>query len=104
MLDTLTSRQSSTKGHSMAKKFPQRTIGNVIVEKNIPMPIPRGEAISVWPFTSMEVGESFAIQDSETKHRVTNAAFQAGKRNGMKFSVRMTRNPEDAPYRCWRMA
>lgn len=50
-------------------------------------------------FGSMKVGQSFVVP-LEMRVKITNAAVYYGKRNNMKFSIRMT----DGVLRCGRIA
>lgn len=65
------------------------------IDENIEMP-----STKRYPFSDMEVGDSFAIGEYYSDmNRVKAAAHQWGKRHGKKFSVRWT----DQGYRCWRI-
>jgi hypothetical protein len=66
-----------------------------LIEKGIPVPMVSGTR--VYPFPSMEVGDSFSI---DRKEKVAAAASVFGKRHGVKFSLRRTGNG----YRVWRVA
>jgi hypothetical protein len=66
------------------------------IEHNIPIPAPKTRV--VYPFSEMQVGDSFAIpQDRADRVRV--AAINWGRNHGKKFRVR--KNGTSA--RCWRV-
>lgn len=66
------------------------------VEKGIPAPETRGKEAK-YPWKEMEVGDSFLI--TEPPKYIRNMASQAGRVNGLKFSVRTL--PEGV--RVWRV-
>jgi hypothetical protein len=69
------------------------------IEKGIPMPNAEGK----YPFKQMDVGDSFAVkvEDKRTSSRVSTYAHYAGKRLGMKFTVRTI---DKKIVRVWRIA
>jgi hypothetical protein len=64
------------------------------IDTDIPVP-PRIN----YPFRHMEVGESFVQPDLELGKKLRGIIYQYGKRNGKKFSVKLT---EPSGYRVWR--
>ena len=73
-------------------------MSNVIsVDKDVQMPIAR--ARNVYPYPTMEVGDSFFIRDGKLQI-VCNANYRAGKRLGKKFVARR----EADGVRVWRTA
>jgi hypothetical protein len=66
------------------------------IEKDIPVP---SHGNSKWPFKDMEIGDSFAVNESE-RSPLAGAAYDYGKRNNMKF---LTRKVPGAQVRCWRI-
>ncbi len=63
------------------------------IDKNIPL-----SATDKYPFSEMEVGDSFAVSiDDEGK--VRSASQNHGRKHGKKFSIRKFENA----YRCWRI-
>lgn len=53
-----------------------------------------------YPFTEMEVGQSFFILDREMVRPVSTAAYNYAKVNNKKFSIRKYGDG----HRCWRVA
>lgn len=68
------------------------------IEKNVTRPS-EVEGRYSFPFKEMKVGDSFAFS-VDVYPNVMSASSYAGKRNGMKFSVRKQAKGE---YRCWRI-
>ena len=73
----------------------------IAVEKSIPifdknLCVPRGR----YPWRAMEVGDSFFVQTGARSSVLPQAAHEAGKRLGMKFSVRRV----EGGLRVWRTA
>ena len=70
------------------------------VTSDIPVPAPRATHQS-YPWTTMEVGDSFAVS-AERAHsvRVNASAWVRNNKSTMRFTVR---RHGDA-YRCWRIA
>ncbi len=73
------------------------------IEKGVPMP-PSRKTKMEYPFSQMQVGESFLIPSEGAearlaRSRVESAARTAGRRLGAKFTVRIT--PEGV--RVWRV-
>lgn len=85
--------------NAVVQKFPQRTTGFKI-EKNVPLTSARGGSAK-YPFSEMEVGDSFHIPSPEFPRLVNSAAYHFGKKRGWKFAFR---KQEDGTYRCWRTA
>ena len=72
-------------------------------------PVPKGARSAKYPFADMEIGDAFDVPLSGGKHitgsdmsrvRVQSSAIGAGKRLGMKFSIRQL--PDK--IRVWRVA
>lgn len=66
----------------------------VKVDKGIPVPVS-------FPFSEMEVGDSFAVPESIKRTTVNVAAKRYADKHGGKFTVRLM---PDRSYRCWRVA
>ncbi len=67
------------------------------IEKNIQVPHEYPRTSHKYPFSEMEIGDSFIIKSN---HRlVAAAAVMYAKRNNMKFSVRKF----EGGWRCWRV-
>lgn len=62
-------------------------IKNITVDKGVP--VPEGKW-SIWPFSKMEIGDSFSFE-KESINSVSSAAVGFAKRSGRKFSRRGTR-------------
>lgn len=71
-------------------------MAEIKIDKNIPMA--NTVSRNNYPFSKMEVGDSFAV-NVEDFNKVRPAASWYGKRNNMKFSVRHW----EGAYRCWRV-
>lgn len=79
----------------------------ILIEKGVPMP---SGGRTRYPFSAMEVGDSFAVKDGGTtlkngetvvRNRVSSAAGVYSRRHpGMKFAIRKI----DGMVRCWRIA
>ena len=67
-------------------------VSDYSLDHAVPLPVP-----SKYPFAEMSIGDSFSI-DYEDYHRVTSAACDYGKRHGVKFTTRTTKNE----CRIWR--
>lgn len=72
------------------------------IEKGIEMPNKK----SIYPFMTMEKGDSFFVpldgDDRQTiRNRLGAAATYAASRKSVKFSIRF--NKEREGYRCWRI-
>ena len=66
------------------------------VEKDIPPP----PSTIVYPFKTMEVGESFLQPDTLLGIKLRGVIYNYGNRNGKVFSVQ--KQPMDGGYRVWR--
>lgn len=66
---------------------------NVEISKDVPLPPPRRR----YPYSEMEVGESFLIAEGNLQV-VCNANYRAGKRLNRKFIARR----EEGGVRVWR--
>ncbi|MXO67764.1 hypothetical protein GRI72_02815 [Altererythrobacter marinus] len=73
------------------------------IEKGIEMPASH-RAMRRYPFADMEVGDSFAVpvNDGEDDMTVRSAAWDYGRRHGMKFTGRLLR--DEGVLRVWRVA
>ena len=63
------------------------------VDKNIPIPLPRGKRTSIYPFKEMEVGDSFLVPSSEIeeRRRIARSVYSsAHKHRPSRFVVRHT--------------
>lgn len=67
---------------------------NYVIEKNVPTPKVFGRGCSKYPFSQMQVGDSF-VADKKARCAATNF----GKRHGLKFSSRA----EGDSIRIWRI-
>jgi hypothetical protein len=67
------------------------------IEKNVP--IPKGYARTKYPFSKMEVGDSFVVEDVNY-NRVRQAAYSYSFRNDIKLSVK---RGLDGKFHCWRV-
>lgn len=74
--------------------------GEIKIEKGIPVPETRG-VLAKYPFSSMEVGDSFFVAASDTGDlsHVRSAASWNAKRHEMKFCTRTV----DGGVRVWRL-
>jgi hypothetical protein len=73
------------------------------VESGIPI-APTKARTSIYPFLSMEVGDSFALNSREFREivNVRGAIVRFNKEHApMKFSLRLNR--ASGEYRCWRL-
>lgn len=82
--------------------MPRKVISNeeFKVESGIPTPIGDITALRKYPFSNMQVADSFYIPPRYRVNNIRSAAFQHGKINHMKFSIRRWKDG----YRCWRTA
>ena len=69
------------------------------IERNIPIPEPRGSKAK-YPFREMEVGDSIFIIAPVSYSEVYSAVLQASKTSGYKFVMRAV----DGGRRVWRVA
>lgn len=72
------------------------------IEKNIPCP-QKGSgrpAGKIYPFSEMEVGDSFACPPNIKENSVAAAAHRENKKSGNKFVTRKV----DGIIRCWRIS
>lgn len=67
------------------------------IEKNIPISTKRADIVK-YPFSQMEVGDSFTVPIEE-RHKIAQSAFYFGKKNGKKFATRR----EIDKIRVWRV-
>lgn len=72
-------------------------------------PVPKGKRSAKYPFADMEIGDAFDVPLAGEKHitgsdlnrvRLQTSATGAGKRFGMKFTIRQLADK----IRCWRVA
>lgn len=68
------------------------------IEKGIPMPATN----SVYPFASMEVGDSFAVPIAQHKHLVS-ASQNYRRRHGKEVVFSIRRVDDETQVRIWRM-
>ena len=68
------------------------------IDKSGTVPTPPENSRAKYPFSSMEVGDSFLIPP-ELVSKVRIACHTYAHRTGKKFSVRM----DGAGHRCWRL-
>jgi hypothetical protein len=71
----------------------------IVLDRGIPIPETRGRP-SQYPWTKMDVGDSFLFPDERTRSVCYQNAANASKRLGRKFITRCTKEG----YRCWRIA
>lgn len=64
------------------------------VEKGVPLPPPR----AIYPWSEMEVGDSFFVDDPRMRDLVRRAAAWERRRSGKRFTVRKVRGG----LRVWR--
>jgi len=62
------------------------------IDKGIPLP-------SRFPFSQMQVGDSFLMPSTVSRPTLSLYAGRYGKKHGMKF---VTRKMPDGTIRCWR--
>lgn len=67
-----------------------------VIETNVTIP-PRNKA--VYPWATMEVGDSFLVANYDLWSSVKSAAYLYSKRNGVKFTIRKLREG----LRIWRV-
>ncbi len=69
------------------------------VDKGVEIPerAPNGK----YPWNTMQVGDSFVLDQYDDPRKVRGAAKQRTKRSGERFTVRRDHAGE---YRCWRVA
>ena len=67
----------------------------------IPMPDARAGGPRLYPWDTMDIGDSFAFPRGAKITSVGGQASSAGKKYGRKFAVRTM---PDGTYRCWRTA
>ncbi len=72
--------------------------GVISVEKNIPIP-PSRQRRTKYPWSRMEIGDSFLFPKERNLAACRTAAWYAGKKLGCKFSVIET----SAGCRCWKV-
>lgn len=65
------------------------------VEKHVPVPPPR----AIYPWSEMEVGDSFFVDDPRLRERISSAAAKERQRSGKRFTVRKVRGG----LRVWRV-
>lgn len=70
------------------------------IEKNVPMPSGYHHK-EVYPWREMAVGDSFVVRNERSHASLSSTAGGAGKRLGMKFTVR---KQPDGSFRIWRKA
>lgn len=70
-----------------------------VIEKGIPVPDSSCGRKPVYPFSAMQVGDSFLVASGHFD-KVRTAASNYGRRNGLKFATRKG----DAGVRVWRVA
>jgi hypothetical protein len=72
------------------------------IEKGVPMPETRGPNVGgpKWPWTTMEVGDSFLIPDGAVKPASPYRMANMARRYGRKFAVRRV----EGGHRIWRVA
>lgn len=73
----------------------------ITVEKNFPMPEAKHGGKKLYPWDTMDVGDSFAFPRGTKATSARGQAHSAGKRYGRKFAVRVM---PDGTYHCWRTA
>jgi len=69
------------------------------VDKDVPIP-DKLDSIRKYPFSQMEIGDSFSF-DKRKERTVSTAAYFYGRRTSKKFTVRKV---ETNLWRCWRIA
>jgi hypothetical protein len=86
----------------------------ITIDKNIPIPAAAGRTgrPSLYPFESMEVGDSFAVplagetwgfsKNDKNLTRLSNSSGIFGKKHNRKFITRTFK--DEGVVRCWRIA
>lgn len=69
------------------------------IDKNIPIPTVRRGGYLIYPFSEMEVGDSFFVDDLGKGTALRNAACNYARRHGKRFTVQA----EKDGLRCWRI-
>lgn len=76
------------------------------IERGVPLDRKRGRE-AVYPFSDMDVGDSFLVGVSgdarAVQRRVASAASAAGKRLGYRFVTRQVNEGGEVSVRCWRV-
>lgn len=78
------------------------TNGQFKVESGIPLPEGNGGGrLPKYPWTEMNVGDSFPVPESQRKTVKSAATAYCNSRKHLRFTVRKDANGD---YRCWRVA
>lgn len=89
----------------MAKIIAQRgtPLSVFKIEKGVSL-MPKDPVSRKYPFTQMEVGDSFFIENPAIDDigRIRSSACIYGKRTNKKFSIRKD-GQKSGSYRCWRL-
>lgn len=71
------------------------------IEKGVPMPDSRPSGTSIYPFESMEVGDSF-FAAGKTRQQMDNACGHWRKKKGWKFTLQYREEGDGVRTRVWR--
>ena len=74
-----------------------------LIEKNVPMPERRLGRPPIYPFSTMEVGESVFIADPKANGAKSSACGTGNKRKGKRFSSRRLTENDQRGVRIWRV-
>ena len=72
---------------------------DIKIESDIPLPSSLAGRPKKYPFSEMNVGDSFVIQSRSERDSISGIVSRLSKKNGTKFTVRKTADG----YRCWRI-
>lgn len=74
----------------------------IAVEKNVPVPTRGGSAQTIYPFTTMEVGDSF-VRPADRAAAVRMAAFKYARANkGWAYASTVREENQTMVVRLWR--
>ena len=80
-------------------KLPSPIPAPYAIERGVPVPAQWGRSNS-YPFSRMEVGDSFYVAAALEAENVRMASRKHGERHGQRYTTRKVANG----HRCWRIA
>ena len=75
----------------------------ILVDKGLPLPEKLKTIRSVYPFASMEVGDSFLVKTKTARDNARSAAYQFCRRHKLTWRFAVLWTHDEQAWRIWRV-
>jgi len=76
----------------------------ILVDKGLPLPEKLKTIRSTYPFSSMEVGDSFLVKTKTARDSARSSAYQFCRRHRLTWRFAVLWTQEEQGWRVWRVA